>query len=85
VSPNLPIQLDGFTHRLINETRALGILLFGAPNFFVPRFPSPLLFPPRSIDSLSLYDVAPVRATLQRIVDFDLLNNGFDAPERRYG
>src|SRR5262245_23210444 len=27
--------------RLVNQTRALGILLFGAPNFFTPR-----MFPP---------------------------------------
>jgi NTE family protein len=31
------------TRRLINQTRALGILLFGAPNFFTPR-----MLPPNS-------------------------------------
>src|SRR5262249_3749075 len=38
-------------------------------------WPSPLLVPPRSIDSLSFYELSPVRATLQRHVDFDVLNN----------
>src|SRR6202012_305875 len=33
--PNMRIMLDEVTHRLVNQTRALGILLFGAPNFFV--------------------------------------------------
>src|SRR5580693_2175349 len=31
--PGLPLQYDELTHRLVNQTRALGILLFGAPNF----------------------------------------------------
>src|SRR5262249_25881824 len=31
---------DEFTHRIVNQTRALGIMLFGAPDFFKPRFPS---------------------------------------------
>src|SRR5262245_57864587 len=29
---------DTTTHCLLNQTRALGILLFGAPHFFTPRF-----------------------------------------------
>jgi NTE family protein len=74
--PNLGIEVDEFAHRLINRIRALNVLLFGAPNFFVPRWPSPFLVPPRCIDSLSFYDVSPARETLQRLVDFDLLNNG---------
>jgi NTE family protein len=74
--PNLPIELDELTHRLVNQTRALGILLFGAPRFFVPRWPSPLLVPPKSPDSMSFYDVSPMRATLEQMVDFELLNSG---------
>jgi NTE family protein len=74
--PDLGIELDEFVHRFLNEMRALNILLFGEPNFFVPRWPSPLLVPPRSTNSLSFYDVSPVRATLQGVVDFDLLNSG---------
>jgi NTE family protein len=74
--PNLGIEVDEFEHRLINQMRALNTLLFGAPNFFVPRWPSPFLVPPRSVDKLSFYDVSPVRATLHRLIDFDLLNSG---------
>src|SRR5690242_2704942 len=33
--PNVRAELDEFTHRLINQARAFGNLLFGAPNFFV--------------------------------------------------
>jgi NTE family protein len=74
--PTTPVKMNEFTHRLVNETRAMGILLFGAPNFFVPRLPSPLLVPGATPDSLSFYDLSPVRATLAQIVDFDLINNG---------
>jgi NTE family protein len=74
--PTAPVQLTEFTHRLVNETRAMNIILFGAPNFFVPRLPSPVLVPGASPDSLSFYDPSPVRATLAQIVDFDLINNG---------
>jgi NTE family protein len=74
--PDLGVKVDAFTHRFINQMRALNTLLFGAPNFFVPRWPSPLLVPPGNTDSLSFYDVSPVRATLHRTVDFELLNSG---------
>ena len=30
---------DDLAHSLLNQTRALGIMLFGAPNFFTPRLP----------------------------------------------
>ena len=39
---------DEFKHPLVNQMRALGILLFGAPDFFFPRMPPPLLCPPGS-------------------------------------
>ena len=74
--PDLGLKHYEFSHRILNEARAFSILLFGAPNFFVPRFPSPFLVPPADIDSLSFYDVSPVRATLERLVDLKLLNNG---------
>ncbi|WP_036260852.1 patatin-like phospholipase family protein [Methylocapsa aurea] len=67
---------DDFTHRLVNQTRALGILLFGAPQFFKPRIPPPYLYPPGSPEALSYYDVSPLKALLERLVDFDLINSG---------
>jgi NTE family protein len=74
--PPLSTELNEFMHRMVNQARALGILFFGAPNFFTPRFPSPFLVPPSSAESLSFYDVSPVGATLERLVDFELLNDG---------
>jgi len=67
---------DEFTRRFVNQTRALGILLFGAPHFFQPRIPSPLFWPSHHADSVSHYDVAPLKATLERLVDFDRINAG---------
>jgi NTE family protein len=67
---------DESLHRWVNQTRALGILLFGAPHFFTPRFPPPGLWGASRADVVSYYDVAPLKATLERLVDFDLINAG---------
>jgi NTE family protein len=67
---------DEFSRRLVNQLRAFGILLFGAPHFFAPRQPHPVLWPSRNADAVSYYDVAPLKATLERLVDFDRINTG---------
>ena len=67
---------DEFSRRFVNQTRALGILLFGAPHFFEPRIPSPLFWPSNLVDTVSHYNVAPLKATLERLVDFDRINAG---------
>ncbi|HEX4615377.1 MAG TPA: patatin-like phospholipase family protein [Stellaceae bacterium] len=63
-------------HSLINQARSLGALLGGAPDFFKPRVPPPYLYPNGTLEALSYYDVAPLKATLERLVDFDLINAG---------
>jgi NTE family protein len=63
---------DAVTHSLVNQARALWIALLGAPGFFKPRVPSPLLFPFFGVDALSHYDVTPLEDT----VDFDRINAG---------
>src|SRR5262252_947460 len=40
------IEYGESQHRLVNQARALSILLFGAPNFLVPRMPPPAIWPP---------------------------------------
>jgi NTE family protein len=64
------------THSLINQARSLGALLGGAPDFFKPRVPPPYLYPDGTLEALSYYDVGPLKATLERLVDFDLINAG---------
>ncbi len=66
---------DVITHSFINQTRALGIMLFGAPGFFKPQIPPSYLWPSNHPDELSYYDVTPLKATLERLVDFDRINN----------
>jgi NTE family protein len=59
---------------LLNQVHSLGALLGGVPNFFIPRVPPPYLQPNGTLEATSYYDVAPLRATLERLVDFDLIN-----------
>ncbi|SCB53815.1 NTE family protein [Bradyrhizobium shewense] len=63
------------TRRFVNQSRALGIMLFGAPNFFTPRVLPPLFWSAGSASSVSYYDVAPLKTTLERLVDFDRINS----------
>jgi NTE family protein len=67
---------DDTQHQFVNQARAMNILLFGAPNFFVPRLPPPAVWPPGAADKASYYDNTPLRATLERLVDFDRINSG---------
>src|SRR4029077_17845959 len=67
---------DELTHSLINHASSLGALIGGAPGFFRPRMPPPFFYPNGAPEALSYYDVAPLRATLEALVDFDLINPG---------
>jgi NTE family protein len=67
---------DEFAHSIVNQFRSFVILLFGAPGFFKIRHPPPFLYPSTSPADMSYYDIAPIKATLERLVDFDLINSG---------
>ncbi len=59
-----------------NEAAASQVMLFGVPGFFAPRFP-PAPFQPRgSLEAISFYDTTPLKATLERLVDFERINSG---------
>jgi NTE family protein len=49
-------------------------LFEGQRGFFVPRLPPLSLNGGASADALGYYDTAPLKATLERLVDFDRLN-----------
>src|SRR5690348_4369936 len=68
------IEFSNDQHQFVNQVRALNILLFGAPNFFMPRVPPRAVWPPGGPDKASYYDNTPLRATLERLVDFDRIN-----------
>jgi len=70
----VPIKGD-MAHAAINQMRAFGTILGGAPGFFTPRMPPPYLHPQGSPEALSYYSVDPLRHTLETLVDFDRINN----------
>jgi NTE family protein len=75
--PQAPIWGSmGSTRGLVSQANAAGALLFGVTGFFKPRFPPPQLQPPGGPAALSYYDTAPLKATLERLVDFDRINSG---------
>jgi NTE family protein len=65
-----------FAHSVVNQARSWGALLGGAPGFFKPRVPPPYFQPNGTLEAISYYDVAPLKTTLERLVDFDLINSG---------
>jgi NTE family protein len=71
-----PWDVGGSTRGVVSQVNAAGALLFGVAGFFTPRFPPPPLQPPGSVAAISFYDTAPLKATLERLVDFDRLNSG---------
>jgi NTE family protein len=61
-------------HSAFNRTSALLSATFGVPGFYSPRVPPPEWRPDGTPGALSIYDAAPLARTLERLVDFDLLN-----------
>ncbi len=69
-----PVTKSDRARSLFNETSAALIATFGVPGFFRPRVPPAPLWPQGSPQAQSYYDTAPLRATLERLVDFDRIN-----------
>lgn len=60
----------------LNDASASQVMLFGVPGFFQPRIP-PAPFQPRgTLAAISYYDTSGLQQTLERMVDFDLINSG---------
>jgi len=73
----LPFNLrmpDSTMHSLFSEAAAAWTASFGVEGFFRPRVPPAMFYPPGVPEALSYYDTAPLRATLERLVDFDRIN-----------
>jgi NTE family protein len=59
----------------LNHMAAARVMAQGVPGFFTPRMPPPWM----ALDgagATSYYDTTPLRATLERLVDFDRINAG---------
>jgi NTE family protein len=59
---------------MINQLRAMGIMLWVTPDFFTPRIPPPTFLPGGNPGNLAFYEISPLKALLERLVDFDLIN-----------
>ncbi|HVA12251.1 MAG TPA: patatin-like phospholipase family protein [Stellaceae bacterium] len=62
--------------KVFNQASAAASLSQGAPGFFAPRVPAPWVYPDGSLEATSWYETGQLRRTLERLVDFDRLNNG---------
>src|SRR5690242_19935890 len=71
----LPAGMEVF-RPMVAKMSANAVAMFGVPGFFTPR-PLPAAFAMGgSPAALSYYDTEPLRATLNKMVDFDQINNG---------
>jgi len=73
--PWQPVAKGERARSLFNETSAALIATFGVPGFFTPRIPPAPLWPKGSPQAQSYYDTAPLKKTLERLVDFDRIND----------
>lgn len=74
--PSMPIPLLEPVRELAHEWSAAMVATFGVPGLFKPRPIPPMLAPPGSLTALSFYDSTPLHQTLDKLVDWDLLNDG---------
>lgn len=69
---------DGAIRGWAGAMASMRALVEGQRGFFTPRFPSPFLAPYLSLTpgggATSYYDTTPLKATLERLCDFDLIN-----------
>ncbi|KTC77101.1 patatin-like phospholipase family protein [Legionella brunensis] len=74
---DLQINYDAldWTHHLHNRMGALYSVFFGLDGFFKPRFMPPHALTHETPDKLSYYDTSELRSTLERLIDFDRIND----------
>jgi len=74
--PSFPIPGDDLWREWVHEWSAGFVALAGVPGFFGPRPIPPVFAPPGPCGALSFYDAGQLQATLDRLVDWTLLNDG---------
>jgi len=74
--PSFPIWQNDQAREWLHEWSAGFVASFGVPGFFSPRTLPPMLAAPGSIGALSFYDSTPLIATLDALIDWDMLNEG---------
>ena len=71
---DLPRSLGIEAREMLNESRAAMVAALGVPGFFTPRMPPALFQPSGTRAALSVYDTTPLQHTLEKLIDFDLIN-----------
>lgn len=74
--PDFSLPMSDSLREWSHEWAAGMVMLGGVPGFFRPRLVHPTLAAPGTPEALSFYDSAPLRETLDRLIDWDLLNTG---------
>ncbi|MCW3835878.1 patatin-like phospholipase family protein [Sphingomonas canadensis] len=74
--PSFPLPDWDQAREIAHEWSAAMVLATGVPGFFRPRLVPPAFAAPGTPEALSFYDSAPLRETLDELVDWDLLNSG---------
>jgi len=75
VGPPLPAWLDSL-RPAVNFMAAMSAATIGVAGFFRPRMPPASFAADGTEGALSVYDTAPLKGTLEELVDFDLINRG---------
>ena len=74
--PSFPIYPNDFVREMVHEWSAGTVLANGVPGFFTPRLVPPTFALPGTPEALSYYDSAPLKKTLDALIDWDLVNDG---------
>jgi NTE family protein len=74
--PSFPIWQSDQAREWLHEWSAGLVATFGVPGFFHPRLLPPMMATPGSMAALSFYDSTPLVATLDALIDWELLNDG---------
>ncbi len=72
----LEAVLSGHLRGAFNGVSAMRGVLFGVPGFFMPRVPGAAWHRRGTPGAISHYDTGPLTRTLERLVDFDRINDG---------
>jgi len=71
-----PLAFNATSRAWISEISANWAAMAGVRGMCAPRLVSPWLQVAGGPEALSFYDTSPLKATLERLVDFDLINSG---------
>lgn len=74
--PNLWLPDNDHIREAAHLAAAGAVAMFGVPGFFRPHMIPPAFLPQGTPGAISFYDSEPLVATLDELIDWDLLNEG---------